>query len=55
MIVSRMLKVLQCVLLGHQDEPIMLTLGKIIPDIIDATRCDRCGRILIQQLGITAR
>jgi hypothetical protein len=36
-----------CLLLGHRDLPIELALGKIVPERIEATKCQRCGRIFV--------
>jgi hypothetical protein len=41
-------KVLICLLFGHENLPVTLELGKIVPEKVDALKCARCGRILVR-------
>ncbi|MGD0176493.1 MAG: hypothetical protein ABSC50_06685 [Candidatus Bathyarchaeia archaeon] len=43
----RPFKMLVCFLLGHNDSPVKMTLGKLIPQEIEAQKCTRCSRILV--------
>jgi hypothetical protein len=44
----------QCLFFGHDDAKITLTLGKILPEKVEAMKCRRCNRILIpvRSLGV---
>ena len=41
------LRVIVCLVLGHKDTPMSLTLGKITPKPVQALKCARCGRISV--------
>ena len=41
------LKRIECFFLGRRDVQITLTLGKIVPERIQARKCERCNRVLI--------
>jgi hypothetical protein len=48
-------KMLQCFLLDHRDIQVVLNLGKIVPERIEARKCERCNRILIPTSKLTGK
>lgn len=41
------LKMLLCLFVGHRDVQVTLILGKLVPEKIEVTKCERCNRILV--------
>ena len=50
-----LLKMLQCFFPGHRDIQVILSLGKIVPERIETTKCERCHRILVPTSQLTGK
>jgi len=47
MTLSKSFKWLVCFFLGHKEVKVTLTLGKIVPEKVEAIKCERCNRIFV--------
>jgi hypothetical protein len=52
---KEILRVIVCLVLGHKDTPISLTLGKITPEAVQTSQCARCGRISVLTIQFRAK
>jgi hypothetical protein len=47
MVSWRPFKMLICFFIGHNDSPVVMKLGKLVTQEVEARKCSRCGRILV--------